>query len=135
LSSTTAVSELAKPVVNGCPAAARWRDEMTAPGLAISTLTTGGLVVVYVRGELDVITNPRLRGRLAALVNMGARDIVIDLAEVSFLGVEAVRVLIEAHHRLAEHGGRLILSSPSRMARRLFELTGAADILGTDTTS
>ena len=129
------MGELARPVVNCCPAAARWRDDPTTPDLAISTRTIGDVVVVYVRGELDVDTDPRLRGRLAGLVNMGARDIVIDLTDVSFLGVEAVRVLIDAHQWLAERGGRLTLSSPSRMARRLFELTGAADVLGTDTTS
>jgi anti-sigma B factor antagonist len=129
------VGDLARSAVNGCPAAARWRDDPTAPDLDISTRTIGDLVVVYVRGELDVCTNPRLRGRLAGLVNAGAQDIVIDLADVSFLGVEAVRVLVDAHQWLAERGGRLTLSSPSRMARRVFELTGAADVLGTGITS
>ena len=128
------MGEFARPVARLCRAA-RWRDEPTAPDLAISTRTIGGVVFVYVRGELDLLTNPRLRGRLVGLVSMGARDIVIDLADVSFLDVEAVRVLIDAHQWLAERGGRLTLSSPSRMARRLFELTGAADVLGTDTTS
>jgi anti-sigma B factor antagonist len=129
------VGELARSALNGCPAVARWRDDPTAPDLDISTRTIGDLVVVYVRGELDVCTNPRLCGRLAGLVNAGARDIVIDLADVSFLGVEAVRVLVDAHQWLAERGGRLTLSSPSRMARRVFELTGAADVLGTGITS
>jgi anti-anti-sigma factor len=132
LSITTAVGELERPVVDGCPAAAPWRDHPTAPDLEISTQTIGDLIVVYVHGELDVDTDPRLRSRLAALVKMGVRDVVIDLSGVSFLGVHAMRVLIDAHQLLVERGGRLTLSSPSRMAQRVFELTGAADILGTD---
>ena len=132
---TTAVDELAGPVGDGCRAAARRRREPTAHDLVISTRAIGDLVFVHVHGELDVMTNPQLRGRLAGLASTGARHIVIDVADVAFLGVEAVRVLVDAHQWLAERGGRLTLSSPSRMARRVFELTGAADVLGTDATS
>jgi anti-anti-sigma factor len=66
---------------------------------------------------------------------MGARDIVVDLADVAFVGVAAVRVLNDTHQWLAERGGRLTLSSPSRTARRVFELTGSADVFGTHVTS
>jgi stage II sporulation protein AA (anti-sigma F factor antagonist) len=129
------VGELAGPVGDGCRAAPPRRDEPTAPDLVISTRMIGDLVFVHVHGELDVMTNPQLRGRLAGLVGMGARHIVVDVADVAFLGVEAVRVLVDAHQWLAERGGRLTLSSPSRMAQRVIELTGVADVLGTDATS
>jgi stage II sporulation protein AA (anti-sigma F factor antagonist) len=129
------VDELAGPVGDGCRAAAPRRHEPTAPDLVVSTRMIGDLAFVHVHGELDVMTNPQLRGRLAGLASMGARHIVIDLADVTFLGVEAVRVLVDAHQWLAARGGRLTLSSPSRMARRVFELTGGADGLGTDATS
>ena len=54
------------------------------------------------------------------------------MAGISFLGVQAVNVMLDARQRFAERGGRLTLSSPSRMTLRLLGLIGAADLLGFD---
>ena len=106
--------------------------EMTSPNLGLTIQRVGDRVVVHVRGELDLQTDPIPCGCLAGLVRSGARDIVVDMAGVSFLGVQAVDVMLDARQRFAERGGRLTLSSPSRMALRLLGLIGAADLLGTD---
>jgi anti-sigma B factor antagonist len=83
-----------------------------------------GETVLSAAGELDVNTAPELREQLARLVNDGARQIVVDLADVSFVDSTALSVLVSALKRLRQSDGDLALASPTPSVRRVFEITG-----------
>ena len=80
--------------------------------------------VVRAAGELDVNTAPELREQLANLVSEGARRIVVDLTDVSFVDSTALSVLVSALKRLRQANGDLELASPKPSVRRVFEITG-----------
>jgi len=61
---------------------------------------------------------------LADLTREGVRHIAINLAELEFVDSTGLSALIAVHKRADALGGELVLLSPSRDIRRLFELTG-----------
>jgi anti-sigma B factor antagonist len=83
-----------------------------------------GALALSAAGELDMATAPALRQRLDAAVDAGARNIVLDLTEVSFIDSVAMAAIIHARSRLGD-AGRLAVVIPSGSYTRLvLEIAG-----------
>jgi anti-anti-sigma factor len=76
-------------------------------------------------GELDIATVPQLESVVGSLLARGARDIAIDLSQVSFIDSSALRMFIVLHGRAAREGWSVSIVDPSEQARSVFEITGA----------
>ncbi|MFE2555076.1 STAS domain-containing protein [Streptomyces sp. NPDC059352] len=85
----------------------------------------GPWTVLSIRGELDLVTSPRIRRRVHDAVAGGRHDLVIDLSAVRFCDSSGVGVLIAARRLLRSCGGRLRLILPEAGAG-----TGAGAGLG-----
>ncbi|WP_319310899.1 STAS domain-containing protein [Streptomyces sp. TX20-6-3] len=72
----------------------------------------GSWTVFRVRGEMDLVTSPRIRRRVHDAVAGGRHDLVIDLSAVRFCDSSGVGVLIAARRLLRSCGGRLRLILP-----------------------
>jgi anti-anti-sigma factor len=59
---------------------------------------------------------------------MTGRDIVVDLAGLSFVDTSGLIALVDLQRRAATAGGSLRLTKPPRLLRRLLELTKMKDI-------
>jgi anti-anti-sigma factor len=55
--------------------------------------------------------------------------IIIDLAELDFIDVTGLRVLLKARDRAQAAGGELLLANVGPGVRRLLRLTGASQLL------
>jgi anti-anti-sigma factor len=84
-------------------------------------------IVVRLRGEIDLVSVPALRDELLAMT--GKASVVVDLAAVTFLDATGVGVLVGAHKRLANQGGRLVLVNPPPAIARVLQLAGVAHLL------
>ena len=83
-----------------------------------------GETVLSAAGELDVNTAPELREHLARLAGDGARRIVVDLTDVSFIDSTGLGVLVGVLKRVLQHNGELLLQRPRPAARKVFDITG-----------
>jgi anti-sigma B factor antagonist len=92
--------------------------------LSLSTRTVAGRRVLDVGGEIDVYTAPQLRERLVALVEDGARQVVVDLSRVEFLDSTGLGVLVGALKRLRSVDGDLSLVCPRERLLKIFRITG-----------
>ncbi len=104
----------------------------TGPRLAeFSTrvLRTDDRSFLYLRGEVDAYTAAVLRESLAELIGTGARHIVVDLRDLSFMSAAGLGVLVGAAKRLRGEDGSLVLRSAQPDVRRLVEITGLASVL------
>lgn len=100
------------------------------PGnLDVSSHTDDGVVTVTLRGELDLGSIGALEERLSAAEEAAPRRIVLDLAGLSFIDSSGLRVLLLADGRAREHGRELLLTPAGETVRRVFEMTGALDLL------
>ena len=85
--------------------------------------------VVVLSGEADTTTATVLREMLAALLDTGARLVIIEAAGLSFLDSASMRVLVLAARALKGRHGRLVLARPQPAVARLLEITGAERLL------
>lgn len=73
---------------------------MDEPHLTVRVRTINGRhAEIEVKGEVDASTQALLRGELLALVDKGAVDLVVDMADVTFLDSSGLRGLIESIQR------------------------------------
>jgi anti-sigma B factor antagonist len=79
--------------------------------------------VITVAGELDLSNHQQLRRAVAAAVDSGRCDIVIDLSDTRFLDSAALGTLIGARRQTYARGGsfEILCRDPSLL--RLFAIT------------
>lgn len=82
--------------------------------LKVDETRRGAWNVLCIRGELDLVSSPRVRQQVHEAVAAGRRNVVLDLSEVVFCDSSGVGVLIAARRLLHSCGGRLRLVLPAR---------------------
>jgi anti-sigma B factor antagonist len=83
--------------------------------------------VLRVSGEVDIQTSPILDEHLQRVLE-GASSMVVDLGGVTFLDSTGLSVLIGGLKRCESAGGALRVASPRPNVRRVFEVTGLAEV-------
>lgn len=80
-------------------------------------------IVVHVSGEIDTLTVADFAADLVgACVRSDQPRLVVDLAEVEFLGAAGLRVLLELWRLCRRSGLEFVARDPSPAALRLIEL-------------
>jgi anti-anti-sigma factor len=79
--------------------------------------------LVHVSGRVDSSTAPQLQEKLAVLIKGGARNLVINMKDVSFLSSGGLRALLSALQAAKKQGGDVRLSEVSEPVARVLELT------------
>jgi anti-sigma B factor antagonist len=87
-----------------------------------------GREVVAVRGEIDVATSPTLREQLYAIIDSGAKELVVDLSGLGFIDSSGLGVLVAALKHMREGDGELILAGLQQPALRVFEITDLTEL-------
>lgn len=85
----------------------------------------GDVTVAHVRGELDVVSGPVLAACLAQCAEAAPRRLVVDLAEVSFMGSYGVAALAATAAAVHERPTELVLAGVARrgVVRRVVEIS------------
>jgi anti-sigma B factor antagonist len=65
---------------------------------------TGGVAVLALSGELDILRTPRLRVAINEALRARPAALVIDLCEVSFVDSTALALLLNAQRRATHQG-------------------------------
>lgn len=85
----------------------------------------GGDARLTLLGELDMATVPRVEQAVAALLEQGARSVVVDLSAVTFVDSSGLRMFITLNERAAAEGFELGLIRPTDRSLAVFQITGA----------
>lgn len=75
----------------------------------VQSARDGSTVVVSVSGEIDVYTAGSLRKHLTCVIDRDHADVIVDLAEVTFMDSTGLGVLIGSVKQVREFGGRVRL--------------------------
>jgi anti-anti-sigma factor len=95
----------------------------------VASSANDGSVTVTLRGELDLASIDALQERLTDVEQGSPRRIVLDLSELSFIDSSGLRMLLLADGRARESGRELVLTQSTDPVQRVFEMTGARDLL------
>jgi anti-anti-sigma factor len=103
------------------------------PGaLAIACAIDNGTASLSLEGELDLANASALEERLSELEDSGSTQLTVDLAGLDFIDSTGLRVLLQASARAQERGHELILRPAPATVQRVFEVTGAQEVLRFD---
>ncbi len=97
-----------------------------APELDITHREVGGILVIVVRGEIDLETAPRLHKAVTAGIDQTRGEpCVLDLTEVTFLGSPGLAALVDAtEHAETRREPLCIVVDANRPVIRPIEVMG-----------
>lgn len=96
--------------------------------LGLDVSKVDGHAVVYVKGEIDVYTAPKLREKLIELVSEGSYNVIVNLEGVDFLDSTGLGVLVGALKRVKAHDGTLALVCTQDKILKIFKITGLTKV-------
>jgi anti-anti-sigma factor len=84
--------------------------------------------VCRIDGDLDLAVVPELQESLAALLDTGFSNIVLDMAEVRYVDSSALGLLVWLDRQLSENDGKVVLAGANRDVRRILEVSRLASV-------
>jgi anti-anti-sigma factor len=87
-----------------------------------------GEEVIRFQGDLDLASAGSLRNQILNARKGGSLHLTLDLSRVELVDSVGISLLITAHARLGEEGGRMRLILPTSL-RRIFEISGLIEVL------
>lgn len=92
--------------------------------LQVKTTRDGDLGILTVAGEVRTEIAYELYAAARALVDDGAKHLLVDLLAVVFMDSASLATLIRLDAELKKSSGRLVLFAPSKAVRRVLEHSG-----------
>ncbi len=80
--------------------------------------------VIELAGEVDLYTAPEFKEQLLHVIGRGAKDVVVDFSDTTFIDSTTLGVLVGGVKRLRPSGGQLSLVCSDRNITKIFEITG-----------
>ena len=94
--------------------------------MEITKSLESGRLTLAIKGEIDTLTAPRLGGEV---VTEGLSELVFDLTDVTYVSSAGLRILLLAHKKMVQSGGKMTIAHPQETVSRVFDLTGFSKIL------
>jgi anti-sigma B factor antagonist len=82
-----------------------------------------------VEGELDLAAAPKIGEWAGRVLEGGAKHLVLDLSQTTFIDSTAVRALLQVHEQAHEVGGSFVVVAENRAVLRVFEIAGVDKLL------
>jgi anti-sigma B factor antagonist len=80
--------------------------------------------VIALAGEVDLYTAPEFKQQLLDVIGQGAKEVVVDFSDTTFIDSTTLGVLVGGVKRLRTNGGQLSLVCSDRNITKIFEITG-----------
>jgi anti-sigma B factor antagonist len=90
----------------------------------ISVSETDIGVTMVLAGELDMAAAPALREALADVSEGLEGDLILDLAQLTFIDSSGLTLFVQEHKNLQSRGHELIILDPTQRTSRLFQIAG-----------
>ena len=80
--------------------------------------------VISLAGEVDLYTAPEFKQQLLDAIAQGAKHVVVDFSDTTFIDSTTLGVLVGGVKRLRGNDGQLSLVCNDRNITKIFEITG-----------
>ncbi len=85
--------------------------------------------MVHVEGELDILTTPKLAGRLNGVIRASDTDVMLDLRNVEFIDSAGLQILLNLRRRLMSASRTLSVICGEGPVKELIEFTRLTEAL------
>lgn len=100
----------------------------TGPGVGVTLCRGATGTTIIVEGEVDVSSARLLRDALDEALLLGGR-VTFDLSPTTFMDSSGLAVLVDAYNRSGRLREAVTIQAPSRVVRRLLNLSGLDRLL------
>src|SRR5437016_4480797 len=83
-----------------------------------------GRYIISLAGEVDLYTAPEFKQKLLDVIGQGAKQVVVDFTDTTFIDSTTLGVLVGGVKRLRTNDGQLSLICSDRNITKIFEITG-----------
>ena len=90
----------------------------------INTEQLDGAYVIALAGEVDLYTAPEFKQQLLDVIAKGAKEVIVDFSDTTFIDSTTLGVLVGGVKRLRTNDGQLSLVCSDRNITKIFEITG-----------
>ena len=98
--------------------------------MAIEHRLVGRTLVVRLQGELDLVAAEEFRREVEkALDQTGARTLLLNLSQVSFIDCSGLGAILGRYRRMSQQQGRVVLAGAGPALRPILELSGLFRII------
>ena len=80
--------------------------------------------VISLSGEVDLYTAPEFKQQLLDVIGKGAKSVIVDFSNTTFIDSTTLGVLVGGVKRLRANEGQLSLVCSDRNITKIFEITG-----------
>ena len=80
--------------------------------------------VIALAGEVDLYTAPEFKQQLLDVIGKGAKNVIVDFSDTTFIDSTTLGVLVGGVKRLRTNDGHLSLVCSDRNITKIFEITG-----------
>ena len=84
----------------------------------------GEVHVISLAGEVDLYTAPEFKAQLLDVIGKGAKKVIVDFTDTTFIDSTTLGVLVGGVKRLRTNDGELSLVCSDRNITKIFEITG-----------
>ena len=84
----------------------------------------GDVYVISLAGEVDLYTAPEFKAQLLDVIGKGAKQVIVDFTDTTFIDSTTLGVLVGGVKRLRTSDGELSLVCSDRNITKIFEITG-----------
>ncbi|MDH7479458.1 MAG: anti-sigma factor antagonist [Syntrophomonadaceae bacterium] len=96
----------------------------------METSTEQEVLLVRLKGELDLAAADRVRGELdQRMVLNNTRHLLLDLSRVTFIDSSGIGVILGRYRKLAGSGGRLGILRPQPQVKRILDIAGVSSLV------
>lgn len=84
----------------------------------------GNILVLSVKGSLDVITSVDLEKKLTEWLDAGGKALVLDLTNLDYVSSAGLRVFMLVLKRLKKTGGHVRFCALTKPVKQIFDIAG-----------
>ncbi|MDQ0208567.1 STAS domain-containing protein [Alkalicoccobacillus murimartini] len=84
---------------------------------------------VFLSGEIDTYTAPKLRESLIPLTEQSGVEVIVDLSEVQYIDSTGLGIFVGVLKASDSNGSSLTLTGMSERIKRLFVITGLDEVI------
>lgn len=80
--------------------------------------------ILHLTGKLDGITSPEVQENITQSLTSGAKNIVLDCANLDYMSSAGIRVLLQSYHQVGKNSGKIVLTSVPKTIEQTLYVTG-----------
>ncbi len=100
-------------------------QDSTSMAMSVISHRSDDVMIVTPQNRFDTNSSPEVERILTEHIERGERQIVLDLARISYISSIGLRVILKAVMSMTRAGGRVVLSGGNDHVRAVLQLSGA----------